>query len=157
MGVCGAAALRVKAAARALPAVRLRRQLLLYAAIGSLAVTVDVVLFRVFAGARWTPELAAVASGLASMAVHFTLNKYVNFRSHARPLRAQLGTYCAVTSVWWIVTIGVVAILTRGAALPPVAAKLIAVAINFPLGFVLQRQFTFGAGIGAALRRRSSA
>lgn len=151
MGVRGAAALRVKAAAR------LRRQLLLYAAIGSLAVTVDVVLFRCCAAAGWMPELAAVASGLVSMAVHFTLNKYVNFRSHTRPLRAQLGTYCAVTGVWWIVTLGVVAGFTRGAALPPVAAKLIAVAVNFPLGFVLQRQLTFGAGIAAAVRRRRTA
>jgi putative flippase GtrA len=133
---------------------RTRRHLGLYAAIGALAVSIDVGLFRFFIGAGWIAESAAVCSGGASMAVHFTLNKYLNFRDHSRSLRDQLGTYAAVALVWWIVTLGVVAVMTRVFLAPPVVAKLVAVAINFPFGFLAQRYLTFGAGIAALVRRR---
>lgn len=136
---------------------RLRRELLSYAAIGALSVTLDVLIFRQLIGAALTPELAAIGGGAVSMVVHFTLNKYFTFRKHDRPAHEQLGTYCAVVGVWWVVTLTVVALLTRGLGVPPIAAKLVAVAINFPLGFAGQRYLTFGAGIAAALRRRQRA
>ena len=132
---------------------RTRRELAFYAAIGAFSVTVDVAVFRGLCDAGWVPELAAVGGGALSMVGHFTLNKYLTFRNHDRPLRAQLGTYCAVVSVWWVVTLTVVAVLTRGCGVSPLAAKLIAVAINFPLGFVAQRTLTFGPGIAALVRR----
>jgi putative flippase GtrA len=147
----------VKALRRPALDLRTRRQLWRYAAIGAFCVTIDVAAFRSLSDAGWMPELAAVVGGAVSMAVHFALNKYVNFRSHDRSLGAQLGTYCAVTSVWWVVTLGVVALLTRGLGVPPVAAKLVAVAVNFPLGFIAQRSLTFGPGIAAMLRRLRAA
>lgn len=132
------------------------RQLAFYAAIGVLAVTLDLVVFRWLIALNWIAELAAIASGAASMVLHFSLNKYIAFKNHDRPLRDQLGTYCAVVTVWWIVTLTVVAVATRLFLAPPLVAKIVAIAINFPLGFVAQRQLTFGAGIAAALLRRNA-
>jgi putative flippase GtrA len=133
---------------------RTRRQLTFYAAIGVLAVTIDLGTFRGLMSVDCIPEIAVIVSGVASMLVHFFLNKYVNFRNHDRTMRDQLGTYCAVVSVWWVVTLTVVAVMTRMFLTPPMLAKLIAVALNFPLGFFAQRHLTFGPGIAATLRLR---
>jgi len=137
---------------------RTRRQLTFYAAIGVLAVTIDLGTFRGLLSVDCIPEIAVIVSGVASMLVHFLLNKYVSFRNHDRTMRDQIGTYCAVVSVWWLVTLTVVAVMTRMFMAPPMLAKLIAVGLNFPLGFFAQRHLTFGPGIAATLgwRRKAS-
>ncbi len=123
-----------------------------YAAIGALAVGVDVSLFQGFVLARWVPEGAAAVAGTVSMCFHFTLNKYGNFRDHTRPLHQQAGTYLIVLCAWWLVTMSIITIMTRVFMQPPLLAKLIAVVVNFPMGFLAHRYLTFGKGIVATYK-----
>jgi putative flippase GtrA len=127
-------------------------QFLTYASIGGFVQVVDIGLFRTLLLARTVPELAATVAGAVAMVVHFTLNKYVNFRNHDRPVHRQAGTYLAVGVVWWVVTLTIIASLTRVFGVPPLYAKLVAVAVNFPVGYLAHRYLTFGKGITATYR-----
>jgi putative flippase GtrA len=122
-------------------------QFLSYASIGGFVQVVDIGLFRTFLYARTVPEVAATIAGAIAMVVHFSLNKYVNFRNHDRPVYRQARTYLAVGVVWWIVTLVIIGTLTRVFGVPPLYAKLVAVAVNFPVGYVAHRYLTFGKGI----------
>jgi putative flippase GtrA len=108
--------------------------------------------FRTLLSARAVPELAATVAGAIAMVVHFGLNKYVNFRNHDRPVYQQAGTYLAVGCLWWVVTLTIIASLTRLLGVPPLYAKLVAVAVNFPVGYLAHRYLTFGKGITATYR-----
>lgn len=128
-------------------------QFVTYASIGGFVQVVDIGLFRTFLYARAVPEVAASIAGAIAMVVHFCLNKYVNFRNHDRPVYRQAGTYLAVGVVWWIVTLAIIATMTRAFGVPPLYAKLVAVVVNFPVGYVAHRYLTFGPGITATFRR----
>jgi putative flippase GtrA len=127
-------------------------QFFTYASIGGFVQVVDIGLFRALVSARAVPEIAATVAGAIAMVVHFSLNKYVNFRNHDRPVYRQAGTYLAVGLVWWIVTLAIIATLTRIFGVPPLYAKLVAVAVNFPVGYVAHRYLTFGQGIRQTFR-----
>ena len=127
-------------------------QFITYASIGGFVQVVDIGLFRTFLAARAVPELAATAAGAVAMVVHFSLNKYVNFRNHDRPVYRQAGTYLVVGFIWWVVTLTIIASLTRLFGVPPLYAKLVAVAVNFPVGYLAHRHLTFGKGITATVR-----
>lgn len=127
-------------------------QFLTYASIGGFVQVVDIGFFRTFLYLRSVPEMAATIAGAIAMVVHFSLNKYVSFRNHDRPVYRQAGTYLAVGVVWWVVTLTIIATLTRVFGVPPLYAKLVAVAVNFPVGYFAHRHLTFGRGITATLR-----
>jgi putative flippase GtrA len=129
-----------------------RMQFIAYASIGGFVQVVDIGLFRTLVASRAVPELAATAAGAVAMVVHFALNKYVNFRNHDRPVYRQAGTYLAVGAIWWVVTLTIIASLTRLFGVPPLYAKLVAVAVNFPVGYLAHRHLTFGKGIRATVR-----
>jgi putative flippase GtrA len=127
-------------------------QFVTYASIGGFVQVVDIGVFRTLLSARAVPELAATVAGAIAMVVHFGLNKYVNFRNHDRPVYKQAGTYLAVGCLWWVVTLTIIASLTRLFGVPPLYAKLVAVAVNFPVGYLAHRYLTFGKGITATYR-----
>jgi putative flippase GtrA len=127
-------------------------QFVSYASIGGFVQIVDIGSFRTLLIAHAVPEIAATIAGAIAMVVHFSLNKYVNFRNHDRPVYRQAGTYLAVGVVWWVVTLAIIATLTRIFGVPPLYAKLVAVAVNFPVGYLAHRYLTFGKGIRQTYR-----
>jgi putative flippase GtrA len=128
-------------------------QLIRYVSIGAIVFVVDVGLFRLLVGTGVFLAIAATISFGIAICVHFTFNKYVNFRAHDRPVGEQAGTYALVAFVCWLVTLAVIESGVRLFGLTPLAAKLVAVAVNLPVGFLGHRYLTFGPGIAHAIRR----
>ncbi len=130
-------------------------QLARYLTIGGLATALDVGTFALLLRARW-PLLAVITAAYGvGVATHFSLNKYVNFRAHDRPIQRQALTYAVVAFTCWVTTTAIVkGAVALGAA--PLVGKALAVAFNIPIGFFGHRHLTFGRGIGAALRRMLS-
>jgi putative flippase GtrA len=126
-------------------------QLARYASIGGLVTCIDVGSFVLFLRAGW-PLLAVITAswGLA-LATHFSLNKYVNFRAHDRPMHHQAATYAIVAGTTWLTTTAIVkGAIALGA--PPLLGKFVAIAFNVPIGFFGHRHLTFGRGISATLK-----
>jgi putative flippase GtrA len=126
-------------------------QLARYATIGGIVLCIDVGTFAGLLRAGVALLLTtSIAYGLG-IATHFTLNKYVNFRAHDRPVHSQAITYGIVAFICWLTTLGIV----RSAValgLPPLGGKLLAIAFNLPLGFLGHRYLTFGRGILSTVR-----
>ena len=127
-------------------------QFITYAAIGGFVQVVDIGLFRDAARGAHGSRARGDRRGRDRDGGALRLNKYVNFRNHDRPVYRQAGTYLAVGFVWWIVTLTIIASLTRAFGVPPLYAKLVAVAVNFPVGYLAHRYLTFGKGITATYR-----
>jgi putative flippase GtrA len=126
-------------------------QLARYLTIGGAVFCIDVGSFAGFLRAGIPLLVTTTLSYGLGIASHFTLNKYVNFRAHDRPVHAQAVTYGIVAFVCWLTTLGIV----KGAVAfgaPPLAGKLLAIAFNLPLGFLGHRYFTFGRGIVSTIR-----
>lgn len=117
-----------------------------YLVIGGAAFVIDVGSFKMLLSLQRFVGVAATLSYLLAISLHFTLNKYVNFKAYDRRTTEQASTYLVVAFVCWCTTI---AIVEGGVALglSPMLAKLFAVAINFPIGFAGHRLLTFGPGI----------
>lgn len=130
-----------------------RFQLLRYLAIGGIVFVIDVGSFRLLIVAGVFLAIATTLSFTLAVCVHFTLNKYLNFRVHDRSVQAQASTYVVVAAVAWLVTLAIVEIGVRLGGLPPLASKLVAVAVNIPVGFFGHRYLTFGPGIVRTLQR----
>lgn len=124
-----------------------------YLAIGGLVFIIDVGLFWALTRAGVYLAVATTIAYATAATTHFTLNKYANFRTHDRPVHKQAGTYAAVAFVCWLVTLTVIEAGVRVFGLAPLAAKIVAVAVNVPAGFIGHRTFTFGPGLLSALRR----
>jgi len=127
-----------------------RRQFLTYVAIGGLTQVVDIGLFVMLMRLHALVELAASVSIAVATVVHFSLNKYCNFRNHHRPLTQQIGTYLALGALSMALQVCLISLLTRLLFVSPLLAKIIALVLNFPLGFLGHRYLTFGAGIRGA-------
>jgi len=130
-----------------------RFQFLRYITIGGIVFVVDVGSFKLLLGTKIALFfVTTIAYGLA-ISAHFTLNKFVNFRAHDRPVHHQAANYFWIAFVGWIITLVVVELGTHRFGLAPFVAKLGAVVINLPIGFLGHRFVTFGNGFLAALRR----
>jgi putative flippase GtrA len=126
-------------------------QLARYIAIGGLATCVDLGSFVFFLHKGW-PLLGVITISYAfAVVTHFSLNKYVNFRAHDRPMRHQAANYALVTTICWATTTAIV----KGAValgIAPLLGKLVAIAFNVPIAFLGHRYLTFGRGVTAAFR-----
>jgi putative flippase GtrA len=128
-------------------------QLARYLSIGGMVFCIDVGLFALLLHARWPLLPVATLSYGAGVIAHFTLNKYVNFRAHDRPVHLQASNYSIVAFACWLTTLAIVK-LAVAFGVPPLAGKLAAVAVNVPVGFLGHRNVTFGRGVFAMLFRR---
>jgi putative flippase GtrA len=126
-------------------------QLARYLTIGGFVFVIDIGSFAGFLRLGWPLMLVATVAYGLGICTHFTLNKYVNFRAHDRPLQHQAATYGMVAFLCWLTTLGIIK-LAVGFGVPPLAGKLIAVGANLPLGFLGHRYLTFGRGISATVR-----
>jgi len=133
--------------ARAVCAAGLQRAFVAYVIIGVLTQIVDLASFSLLAWHRVPVELASTFSISVATAIHFTLNKYANFRNYDRHVGAQLRTYLALGAVSLCLQIAIVSFLTRFLHLSPLLAKVVTNGSNFPLNYLAHRYLTFGAGI----------
>ena len=132
-----------------------RTQLLFgrYLLIGGFVFCLDIGSFQALIKAGTFRPLATTLSYLLAIATHFTLNRFLNFRRFERSVVQQGGTYLVIAGFSLLLSIAIVEAGVRLLGLPSLAAKIIAVAVNVPVGFLGHRYLTFGAGIGVVVRR----
>jgi putative flippase GtrA len=126
-------------------------QLARYVSIGGFVTCLDLGSFAFFLRLHWPLIGVITASWALAVVTHFSLNKYVNFRAHDRPVHHQAVTYGIVAITVWLTTTAIV----KGAValnVPPLLGKVIAIACNLPLGFFGHRYLTFGRGITATVQ-----
>ncbi len=124
-----------------------------YVVIGAVVFVVDVGLFQLFVARGLALAMAATVAYGSALWAHFLLNKFMNFRSHDRATHEQASTYLVVSLVCWLVTLAVITFATNVLRMPPLQAKLLAVVVNLPIGFISNRFLTFGPGIIARGRQ----
>jgi len=123
-----------------------QRLFITYAAIGGLVMVIYLALFAWLVSLRTPLLIATSAAYFTATAVHFTLNRYTNFRRFDRSGYDQARTFVTVIGAQWLITLAVVNFLSTHGVRPTVAA-LIATIVNFPIGFLAHRYLTFGVGI----------
>ena len=128
------------------------RQFAAYVIIGALAVGVDLGALALLLRAHAAIWIAVSLAFLASVVVHFTLNKYYNFRNFDRPVAAQARTYLIIATVVWLFTLAWVEFFVRWFGLPVLLAKITVMPVNVVIGYLATRFLTFGPGIGSAVR-----
>lgn len=128
------------------------RHFVVYLIIGAVVFVIDAGSFQLLVLARLVLPAAATASYLAGVLVHFTLNRWLNFRNFERGLHAQARTYAAIVFFQYLLTLAIIEGGVHLVNLSPLAAKIIAVAVNIPIGFIAHRYVTFAGGIVARFR-----
>lgn len=127
--------------------------LLRYLLIGGIVFVVDVGAFQLLLLFHTYVPLATTLSYGSAVVVHFTLNKFFNFKNFERSTLRQFRTYLLVVAVCWLITVLIIQIGIGRLGLTPLQAKLIAVVLNIPIGFVCHKYLTFGAGVRTRLRQ----
>ncbi|MGR4065637.1 MAG: GtrA family protein [Vulcanimicrobiaceae bacterium] len=127
-------------------------QLLRYCTIGGLVFCVDVGLYTLLLRTALPLWAAVTIAYCVAVCIHFALNKYWNFRKHDRPIQDQASTHVVVVGFCLLTTIAIVGSLVTYFGVNPVVAKIVAVAVNVPIGFLGVRYLTFGRGIFGTVR-----
>lgn len=120
---------------------------------GGIVFFVDLGSFHLFIVNGFYRPLAATFSYCLAILLHFTLNKFLNFKNFERSTVSQFTTYLVVVSFSWVLTLLIIEVGVRLLRLTPVEAKLVAIAVNIPIGFLGHRFLTFGSGIKVLLRQ----
>lgn len=122
-----------------------RRQLLLYALIGSLALVTDLALFATLTLTwGWSPLAAHTVSVPVAGLLSFALNASLNFRRTDR-LRARMASFAVVASMGYALGALVIWIIAEIVDLPSLLAKLISLPLVFGLQYGLNSRVTFQA------------
>ena len=119
-------------------------QIVRYCTVGTLAVALDVGLFRALLFFHGNPVVAAAIAYATVVLMHFTLNRAWSFRAFHRPAMVQAPRYGLVVGCTWLITIGVVAYCTSVLTLTPLQAKAAAIAVTLPIGFFGHKYITYG-------------
>lgn len=128
------------------------RQFVTYGSISCTALLLDLITYRYMIGIVTVP-LALAAGFTVSMTSHFSLNKYVTFRSHARPVAVQLRTYLIITGFLCLVALAVVEAGIHYFHLSEMGAKLVSVPVTIPFAFLANKYLIFGPGVNATVQR----
>jgi putative flippase GtrA len=128
-------------------------QAIKYYSVGAAALLIDVTLFQGLIAVRVMPVIAAALSYGILAPIHFLTNRLWTFRAFQRTPLVQARTYVIVSSAAWLITVLVVTLGTRVAEASPLAAKVAAVIVTAPFGFLGHRYCTYGLGIRVGLRR----
>ena len=121
-------------------------QLAKYYSVSVLALATDLALFQVGTTAHVAAPTAGAVSYAVAALLHFTANRQWNFRNFDRSPLRQARTYAVIFVSAWAITVGIIAECTIVWHMQPLVAKLIAVAVTLPLGFLGHKHFTYGAG-----------
>jgi len=122
-------------------------QFVRYVVIGSTVFCIDVGSFQWMVQSRAFLWVAVIVSYLLGVAVHFSLNKYWNFRDYQRTVVQQARTYALIAAGQMITTLGIVEAGVHLLKISPLESKILAVFINVPLFFFAHKHMTFGPGI----------
>ena len=133
-----------------------QRLFAMYVLIGSTVFVSYLGLFSFFVAHRWPLLLCSTVAYFTATALHFTLNRYANFRRFDRAIHDQARTFAAVILGQWVVTLVVVKLATAY-GFAPLVGTVAAVIVNLPVGFVANRYLTFGAGIAPTIARLRNA
>ena len=128
------------------------QQFITYIVIGALAVGVDFGTLAFLLRTHIAVALAVSIAFFASVVVHFTLNKYYNFRNFDRPVHQQARTYLLVATIVWLFTLGWVEFFVRYFGTPVLVAKVLNMPVTVVIGYLATRFLTFGPGIGSSVR-----
>jgi putative flippase GtrA len=123
-----------------------QRQFAMYLAIGGTVFCVDVSMFQFCIAHRMILPLASTTAYFTGTTTHFLLNRYANFRRFDRAIHDQARTFAFIIFVQWLITLAIISALVAHGVLPTLA-RITAIAVNLPLGFVANRYLTFGVGI----------
>jgi putative flippase GtrA len=133
------------------------RQLLVsflrYICIGGIVFVIAIGTFQLLLMSQVYRPLATTISYTIAAVVHFTLNKFFNFKNFDRSTANQLKTYLVVVVFCWLITLLIVETLVRSFGSSPLLALVVSIVVNIPVGFLGHRYFTFGSGIKASWRR----
>lgn len=129
-----------------------RAQFARYVLIGSTVFCVDVGSFQWMVQSRGLLWVAVIVSYVLGVVVHFSLNKYWNFRDYQRTVAQQARTYLFIAAGQLITTLAIVEAGVHFAMISPLESKILAVFINVPLFFLAHKHMTFGPGIRNTLR-----
>jgi putative flippase GtrA len=77
------------------------------------------------------------------------LNRIWSFQAYHRSISSQAAAYVFVYALIWVLTVVVVAYGTGVVGLTPWQAKIAAVIVTLPIGFLGHKYFTFGTGIAS--------
>jgi putative flippase GtrA len=123
------------------------RHFFLYVLIGAITFCVDMGGFLTFIYVfKIYRPLSASMAFLLGLVCHFSLNRYINFKSFERLIHQQARTYIFVVVINLSVTVIVIEILCGFFHVPPFFAKCAAVAVNVPISFLGHKYLTFGKG-----------
>jgi putative flippase GtrA len=123
-----------------------RRQFARYLIIGATVFCVVVSTFALCISHRMLLPLASTTAYFTGTTTHFLLNRYANFRRFDRAIHDQARTFAIIIGVQWLLTLAIISTLV-GFGVIPIAARVAAIALNLPLGFLANRYLTFGIGI----------
>jgi putative flippase GtrA len=132
---------------------RTLRQLAIYLVIGGVVFCIDIGTFQAILLHGGGAAFAATIAFALAVSVHFALNRWANFRNFDRAMHRQARTYAVIATLSWLLTLLIIEVgISLG--LGALVAKVIAVIVNIPVGFVAHRHLTFGNGIAATIRAR---
>ena len=123
-----------------------RRQFATYLVIGGTVFCIDVSTFAFCVAHRVILPAASTIAYFTGTTTHFLLNRYANFRRFDRAIHDQARTFAFIIFVQWLITLALISVLVAHGVYPTVA-RIIAIAVNLPLGFIANRYLTFGVGI----------
>lgn len=123
-----------------------------YACIGCVVLCVDIFTLRALLLLKAPREGAVALAFLAAMAVQFTLNRWLNFRSSNGTLYVQVLWYLIITGANITLSIVLIDALVLSIGVDTLIAKVITLPITVPLGYLGHSYFTFGKGSQAALK-----
>lgn len=122
---------------------RARRQLLLYALIGSVALVTDLGLFATTTLVwGWSPLVAHTVSVPVAAGLSFVLNARLNFRQTDR-WGVRMASFAVVAAIGYAVGAVVIWVVTDGFGGPGLAAKLMSLPLVFALQYRLNSRVTF--------------
>ena len=122
------------------------RELFRFAVVGISGYTINLVTFAVLVHPARVPyAMAAVISFLTGLSVTFILNRRWTFQAHEGIAHHQAARFVAVSTVGFLVGLGLLTLLVETHAMPKVGAQAIAAAAVAPLTFVLNKLWTFAA------------
>lgn len=124
-----------------------------YVFIGGFVFMLDIGSFQGLIVSGVYRPLATTLSYLLAISTHFCLNRVLNFRNFDRSGSSQLRTYLVVAAFSWVITMIVIEVGVQALHMTPLWAKILAVAINIPIGFLGHKLFTFGPGLRYWIRR----
>lgn len=131
---------------------RTTRTLALYIAIGAAGVILYSAVLEGLLRIGLSPFPSYTVAYVTSIALLFTLNRQLTFRSLENPPHSQLLAFLTVAFVCYLVMIASEAVGLNVLRLTPLEAYWISIPVNGVVGYLGNRYVTFGPGLSAVLR-----